>query len=150
MKTLQNLLFIFIFTMLAGGMAHSAEGEKSAQHKGQRQNDFYPKQPADKRLSDRPGQVELLEPKALSQVSGTQVTLKWKPTPNAESYRVQVATDPNFKWLMLQKDFYQNTSLDVPRLESGKKYFWRVYAWKPGNDSGYTSSFSSMSSFEVK
>ncbi len=127
---------------------HSAE-KKGEQH-GEHKPDFFPKKEANKEVTTRPGKVTLLEPKALSQVSGNQVTLKWQEVAQADSYRVQVATDPNFKWLVTNEDFYKGTSYELKGLESGKHYFWRVYAFKSENDPGYLSSFSNLSSFEVK
>lgn len=142
MKIFTHILFAFIFVSLA---AFANEQEH-----GERKNDFFPRKPADKSLSARPEIPTLQEPKALSQVSGDKVTLKWAPVPTAESYRLQVATDPNFKWLVTQQDFYKNTSFDLTGLQAGNHYFWRVYAMKTNNEAGFSSSFPSVSSFEVK
>lgn len=142
MKIFKTLLFAVVFVSLSAVANEQEHGERKA--------DFFPKKVADKSLSTRPAQVELLEPKALSTVTGNQVTLKWKPVETAESYRLQVATDPNFKWLVTQQDFIKDTSFNVTGLESGRHYFWRVYAWKTNNESGHTSSFANFSSFEVK
>jgi hypothetical protein len=111
---------------------------------------LFPKPVANKSKTGRMPKVTLLEPKALSSVQGTQVTLKWQTVSEADSYRVQVATDPNFKWLVANEDFYKGTSYEVKNLESGKHYYWRVYAWKSDNDPSYLSSFADFSSFETK
>lgn len=141
MKIFTQLLFAIVFVSLSAFANEQEHGERKA--------DFFPRKPADKTLSARPATPELLEPKALS-VVGNQVTLKWKPVETAESYRLQVATDPNFKWIVTQQDFYKDTSYNLTGLESGKHYFWRVYAWKTNNEAGHTSSFATLSSFEVK
>lgn len=78
-----------------------------AAHKESHSRNLFPKPEADKSKTTRPGKVTLLEPKALSSVQGNQVTLKWKEATDADSYRVQVATDPNFKWLVANEDFYK-------------------------------------------
>ena len=142
MKIFNHLLFAFVFVSLSAFANEQEHGE----HKP----DFFPKKQADKTLSARPAVPQLLEPKALSLVSGGQVSLKWAPVETAESYRLQVATDPNFKWLVTQQDFYKNTSFDLTGLEAGKHYFWRVYAWKTNNEPGFTSSFPAASSFDAK
>ena len=126
------------------------KAEHKTEHHGEHKPDFFPTKQANKEVTARPEKVTLLEPKALSQVSGNQVTLKWKEAAQADSYRVQVATDPNFKWLVTNEDFYKATSYELKGLESGKHYFWRVYAFKSENDPGYLSSYSNLSSFEVK
>ncbi len=142
MKIFTQLLFAIVFTSLAAGAAGGGEGEHRAE--------FYPKKQPNKVLSSRPAQPVLMEPKALSVVTGNQVTLKWQAVENADSYRVQVATDGNFKWLVTQQDFYKDTSFNVTGLESGKTYFWRIYALNPKNEAGFSSSFSTFSSFKVK
>ena len=136
--TTVSVLFISLSVLAAGG-----GGQKH-------HTDFFPPKEANKELTTRPGKVELLEPGALSQVSGTEVTLKWKPAENAESYKVQVATDPNFKWIVSQVEFHKDTTFKVSGLESGKHYFWRVFGKKPGNEATYSNGFGTFSSFEVK
>lgn len=112
--------------------------------------ELFPKKQADHNKSTRPEQVELLEPKALSVVEGKQVTLKWKPVASATNYKVQVATDANFKWLVSEDMNVKDTKFTVSSLEANQHYFWRVFAVKADNDSGWTSSYSQMSSFETK
>lgn len=136
-----SMLFLSLNAFGAGG---------GDQQKGHRKNDFFPKKPADKALSARPASAELLEPKAFSVVTGNQVTLKWQAAQGADSYRVQVATDPNFKWLVAAQDFVKETSFQVTGLQPGQQYFWRIYGMKPENETGFSSSFPSVSSFETK
>lgn len=112
-------------------------------------NIFPPKQ-ADKSKGTTPQRVEIIEPKAFSNVNGPTVELQWKAAEGATSYRVQVATDPNFKWLVAEKDFVTDTKFSLSGLESGKKYHWRVFPWKKDNDPSWTSGVATVSSFEVR
>jgi hypothetical protein len=153
MTNLKNLLFVAAFLVVglnvqAEEAKHEAGHEQTAEGHGK--PDFFPKKQADASKALHLGMPELLEPKALSPVSGTSVTLKWKAVTGADSYRVQVATDPNFKWLVSQQDFHKDTSFQVNDLKSGQQYFWRVYAWNEGADPSWMSGFASASSFEVK
>jgi hypothetical protein len=153
MTNLKNLLFVAAFLAIgfsvqAEEAKHEAGHEQSSEKHGK--PDFFPKKQADPNKAPHLGMAELLEPKALSPVSGTTVTLKWKAVVGADSYRVQVATDPNFKWLVSQQDFHKETSLQVNDLKSGQHYYWRVYAWKQDADPSWMSGFASASSFEVK
>lgn len=122
----------------------------SAQAEEHNKPELFPKKQADHSVASRPEQVELLEPKALSVVTGKQVTLKWKPATTATHYKVQVATDANFKWLVSENNNVTETKFEVSGLEANKHYFWRVYSVKADNEPGWTSSFSQMSSFETK
>jgi hypothetical protein len=137
-------------TTLVAPTHDAHEAVPNNQHEGKRKNDFYPKKPMDKALSTRPAKVQLLEPKAFSKISAPAVTLKWNPAEGAEAYRLQVATDPNFKWLVVQEDLYKNTSYELKNLEAGQQYFWRVSGVRAQNEAGFSSSFASQSSFETK
>lgn len=146
-------LALSFLSVLSFGMARANEPTTQttpAAHESNHHNtNFFPKKQANREKTVRPGMVELLEPKALAKISGGQVTLKWNEIAGADSYRVQVATDPNFKWLVKQEDFFKGNSYQVTGLEAGKHYFWRVYAWRTGNDPGWMSSFAKFSSFEA-
>jgi hypothetical protein len=109
-----------------------------------------PQPVADKSKATLPGKVELVEPKPFSTVSGTSIELQWTAAEGATSYRVQVAKDPNFKWLVSQQDFITETKTTVSGLEAGTEYHWRVFPWKKDNDPAWTSGFSSRSVFTVK
>lgn len=143
-----SLVSILSFDASAGG-ANLGDHAGGTGH-GHHNTNFFPKPQPNKEAATRAPMVELVSPKALSKVSGGQVTLKWKTVEGADAYRVQVATDPNFKWLVKQEDFYKDTSLDLTGLEAGKHYFWRVYAWRTGSDKGWLSSFAKFSSFETQ
>ncbi|PIS11912.1 MAG: fibronectin type III domain-containing protein [Bdellovibrio sp. CG10_big_fil_rev_8_21_14_0_10_47_8] len=138
-----KLLSALILTSLV--FAQFARANEEAEHRPV----LFPKKEADASKATRPAVVELLEPKALSKVSGSDVTLKWSEATGAESYHLQVATDPNFKWLVVNEAFVKGTSYDVKGLEAGLHYFWRVYGQRSENDRGWMSSFSNLSSFET-
>lgn len=145
--------FVFALSLLSVLTLGSAQANQPAAAHSENNNhhntNFFPKLQPSRGKGTQVPMVELLEPKALSKVSGGQVTLKWKEVEGADSYRVQVATDPNFKWLVKQEDFFKGNSYPVTGLEAGKHYFWRVYAWKTDNDKGWMSSFAKFSSFEA-
>jgi len=145
-----NTLSLLLISLIVVSFNAFGADDESKQHKGERKADFYPKKPADKSLSTRPAKVDILEPKSFSTVTGGKTTVKWRASEGAESYRVQVATDPNFKWLIVNQDFVQATSLDVSGLEAGQQYFVRIYGMKTQNETGFSSSFPTVTSFQAK
>lgn len=136
---------ILALTIMALGFSAIANEEA----KEEATNLFPPKQ-ADKSKGTTPSKVELIEPKSFSEVAGPRVELQWKAAEGATSYKVQVATDPNFKWLVTEKDFLTETKFAVDGLESGKEYHWRVFPWKKDNDPTWTSGFPTRGTFTVK
>lgn len=111
---------------------------------------LYPPKQADHAKGTRPLKPTLLEPKALSTVTGTSAKLAWGEVKGADKYIVQVATDANFKWLVTEKMDVVGTTFDVSGLTSGQNYFWRVYGVKSDNDAQYNTGFPAWSSFSVK
>jgi len=97
---------------------------------------FPPPQP-NLSLSERPTKPELTSPAFFQKVGDSKVTLEWKASPNSEAYHVQVATDPNFKWLVKEESLYKGTTLDLTGLAPGQHYFWRVSGVRPGNKAGH-------------
>lgn len=134
-------LFTSIILVLFGISAF-ANAEKVAK--------VMPQPVADKAKATLPSKVELVEPKAFATVSGTSVELQWKAATGATSYRVQVAKDPNFKWLVTQQDFVKDTKFTISGLEAGAEYHWRVFPWAKENDPTWTSGFATRSVFTVK
>lgn len=104
---------------------------------------------ADKSLATIPMKAKLVEPKFLAKISGNTADLKWEAIENATSYRVQVATDATFKWIIAEAVSQEGTSYQVTGLEKGKQYFWRVAGVKRDNDPGYIQGHFSSSSFET-
>lgn len=112
-------------------------------------NSLFPEKQKNSKVSARPPSVELTGPKFLAKVSG-EIKLEWKPTAGADSYHVQVATDPNFKWIVVQDQTVKDTAFNFSKGEPGKKYYWRVASFNSKNDSMYTKSNFSGSVFVTK
>jgi hypothetical protein len=81
---------------------------------------------------------------------GTQVTLEWEETFGGAEYHLQIATDPNFKWLLVNEKFLKATSYDFTAPEAGKKYYWRVAGFSRNNNASYTKGKFNGSAFVVK
>lgn len=113
-------------------------------------NSLFPPKVNDKASSVRPTVAKIVSPKFLSQVASGTVKLQWNEGSNATSYHVQVATDPNFKWLVANEYSVKGTSFDVANLEAGKRYFWRVASVKGENESMFTKSLFVSSAFDTK
>lgn len=106
-----------------------------------------PKQNLEARIA--PKTPELAGPAYLAQVSGGTANLQWKAVPTADEYHVQVATDPNFKWLVANEYHVKQNSFEARGLEAGKQYFWRVAAVKTTNWVTFRRSFFATSTFET-
>lgn len=141
-------LIVFVGTIFAG--TASLAGTSSHGGGSHRDNNalFPPKAP-DKELSTVPQTPELMSPTFMKALSETSVKLEWKAVEGVEVYHVQLATDPNFKWLKTDQNLLKATSLDVTDLEAGKSYYWRVAAVKPENMSTYTKSTFAKSMFKT-
>ncbi len=128
---------------------HSPEhGEHNELSK--KMNSLFPEKQKDLTISDRPTIVKLASPKFLEVVSGTSAKLNWNQVERATNYHVQVATDPNFKWLVANDHWVKGTTYEVSKLEAGKRYFWRVAAVKDDNISMHTKSLFVSSAFDTK
>lgn len=123
---------------------HGGHGDLS-----ERMNSLFPEKQKDPEMSKVPAVVELTAPKFLSRVEGPTV-LEWKEAVGANAYHLQVATDPNFKWLVINDHFVKATSFEFTQAEAGKKYFWRVAAYNTNNESTFTKSLFSSSAFLAK
>ena len=116
----------------------------------QKMNSLYPTKQANPAMAVRPKIVELKSPTFLSTVGAGSVKLEWTASNSSEQYHLQVASDPNFKWLVVNEKFVANTSFDFTKAETGKRYFWRVAGFKGDNNSMYTKSNFVSSAFNVK
>lgn len=112
-------------------------------------NSLFPEKQKIAQLTATPAAVEITAPKFLSKITGP-AKLEWKEAQGANAYHVQVATDPNFKWLVAEDRFVKTTSFTVNQTEAGRKYYWRVAAFNTGNDSMYAKSNFSSSVFVAK
>lgn len=97
-----------------------------------------------------PGKVVLSEPAPLAKVPAGTITLKWKPASGATVHHIQVATDPRFKWMVIENANVSGDSFEVSNLQAGQQYFWRVAGRSPDNDAAWTHGYFTSSSFEVK
>lgn len=130
----------------AHAAAHTGEGH--GDH-GAVMNSLFPEKKANPEVARTPATVELLTPKFLAKVEGA-AHLEWKEVSGADAYHLQVATDPNFKWLLVNDHFVKGTSFEFDKAEAGKKYFWRVAAYNTHNDSMFNKSLFNSSAFVAK
>jgi hypothetical protein len=133
MKILVSVL-VFV-TALTMGVSAVAEMNKEG---AINMDGLFPPPKSDLSQSEHPGKPELVSPSFFQKISESKVTLEWKAVANAEAYHVQVATDPNFKWLVKEEEMYKGTTLEVSGLEAGKHYFWRVSGERPSNTASHT------------
>lgn len=153
MKTLLVLISLFAFNFAqANTEAASHEAAAPAHGEGKAKHDpgsLFPQPKQNKDKSTPPAVTSLVEPAFMAKVTGTTVTLKWNTVAGAENYHLQVATDPNFKWLKVDNQFQKTASFEVTGLEAGKSYYWRVAAVKNSNDAMYIKGDYEKSMFEV-
>ena len=132
--------------------AHSATTQSHGGISAKMNSLFPEKQPDSTRVA-RPGATELVAPSFLSNVAPGTVKLEWKSGTNVNGsvqYHVQVATDPNFKWLVVNEHFVNNNMYEFTKAEAGQRYFWRVAGVKGDNKPGYTQANFVSSAFNVK
>lgn len=109
-------------------------------------NSLFPQPKKNAGLTTKPQDVNPLQPKFLAHVAAGTVKLVWSEA-KATDYHVQVATDPNFKWLVVNEKFVKGNAFEFKTAEAGKKYFWRVAAVNPANDTTFTKSNFNSSAF---
>ncbi len=68
--------------------------------------------------------------------------LQWQWQSNASGYRLQVAEDPDFIKIYLEKTNLRAASCVLTGLKGPKKYYWRVAAENPAGISKYSKVFS--------
>jgi hypothetical protein len=76
-----------------------------------------------------------------AEIPAEGLQLTWKPSTKALSYQVQVARDSLFEQIEIQAADLQETSLPLPALSTGRRYYWRVrwetwegwQAWSAGH-----------------
>jgi hypothetical protein len=112
-------------------------------------NSLFPTKQPNPEKAARPATVETKSPAFLTTVGPGAVKLEWTPATNATAYHLQVASDPNFKWLVVNEKFVRETTYTL-KAEAGKRYFWRVAGFNGDNNSMYTKSNFVSSAFNVK
>lgn len=128
--------------------AHSQGGYHD--EKSSTMNSLFPQKTKNPAQSERPSTVKLLAPKFLAELKSAPVKLEWASAENATAYHLQVATDPNFKWLVINEYWVRGTSYDASTLTPGQRYYWRVASVKGENDSMFTKSLFVNSAFSVQ
>lgn len=126
--------------------AVEAKGEKLSE----RMNSLYPEKQKNPEQIGIPSIVKLTSPKFMTKIAGNSAKLEWTAVEGATNYHVQVATDPNFKWLVTNDQWVKSNSFDATSLEENKKYYWRVASVKSQNDSMFTKSVFVSSAFSTK
>lgn len=143
---MKHLLTLLVLTLSFSAFAN--EHEKHAEKTGGANMNLFPPPQADRSKVARPGKPELVEPSWHSKIAADAITLKWNAVATADAYHVQVATDPNFKWLVSEQQLHKGTTLDVKGLQAGTHYFWRVAALKTDNTPSYMKGWYASSEFE--
>ena len=150
---MKMMLSVLTFVVLVAGVFSTAGAASDAHGEGHGDGAHHsvgvPQPVADPSKATRPGRVTLAEPKAFAKLKAGTVNLTWKSAEGAESYHVQVATDPRFKWMVSEEFFVKGESFTTPDLKPGT-YFWRVASKRPGNDPSWTTGFFTSSSFVVE
>lgn len=129
-----------------------ADTHKATGHHGglsEKMNSLFPEKQKKAELGARPSLAAIIAPSFLAQVGAGNIKLEWKEAIGASDYHVQVATDPNFKWLVADEKFVKNTSFDF-KAEAGQRYFWRVASYKGDNAATFTKSNFVSSAFVTK
>lgn len=149
MANLHKLLTSALFSFCLSIVAHASEaGAGKSSHRDNKA--LFPTPMANLDKSKMPEKVKLLTPAFASAISGASTELKWNATSGQNSYHVQVAKDPNFKWLLVDTPLYKSTSLAVSGLEPGMHYYWRVAATAEGNWPSTLKGPFSVSMFQTK
>ncbi len=125
-------------------------GSHSDGHSGKEYLNFYPSHKPVKAKTQMPPAVIIEQPKPFEKISSSSVVLKWAPQDQTQNYHLQIAKDPQFKWLIVEKNpiTAHQFELDLTP-DSPEQIFWRVAPLSPSNDNGYTKGPFSASSFEI-
>lgn len=141
MKIMLSVLAALV-TLTVGMTSLANEG-------GRDNNALFPEPTPVKTDAITPLKAQLVEPAFFAKIADSKVKLTWKSVETADAYHVQVAKDPQFKWLLSDENLFNGTSFEVANLEAGKQYFWRVAAIKTTNLPGHRKSLFTSSMFEV-
>ncbi|MGE3756420.1 MAG: fibronectin type III domain-containing protein [Pseudobdellovibrionaceae bacterium] len=109
---------------------------------------FLPQPTPDAAKAEPPPSPKLSSPEAYTVINEQSVTLKWEAVAESDFYTVQVATDPNFRWMSKNESMFKGTEITV-NVEPGRHYFWRVASNKANNQPGTMKSYFATSTFET-
>lgn len=146
------LVSILTFALTLALTSPSVAEEKAHGGHGdipEKMNSLFPEPAAKLEKRDLPTQPEIVAPAFNTVVTTDNVTLQWNAVPGADEYHVQIATDPNFKWIATEVLHHKTNSFDAISLGAGKTYYWRVAAVKTQNWSTFRKGFFAMSSFQT-
>jgi hypothetical protein len=99
------------------------------------------KEPFEGEVVDKP---ELLDPALGTAIEFQGSRLTWSKVENATLYFVQVSRLPNLGGLYIVDDFVKDTFIDLPKMDIGRTYYWRVQAF---NRFSYCSNRTERSNF---
>jgi hypothetical protein len=135
-------------TAACGDQKKESYAEKKKHH-AEVLNSLFPELKPDRAMVQVPAKVELSSPAFLEKV-GTVVKIAWLDSFGGAEYHLQIATDPNFKWLLVNEKFLKTTNYEFTAPEAGKKYYWRVAGFSRNNKASYTKGPFANSAFVVK
>ncbi|MCB5263571.1 MAG: M6 family metalloprotease domain-containing protein [Candidatus Cloacimonadaceae bacterium] len=92
-------------------------------------------------LSELPGVPQLLSPPNYASNQALDVELSWSAAPLADSYRLQIATNPFFSNLIFEAENITDTSLRPNLLPANSNIYWRVAAQNSFSASVFSSAF---------
>lgn len=146
---MKTLIVSLISCLLLVSFGALAESGGHAEGKGQHRDNtgLFPQPKADLSRGTPPASPELTAPAFQSKVADTEVALTWNASEGANAYHVQVATDPNFKWLKADEHWVKDTTFQVKDLEKGKHYYWRVAPWRDANKAASNKGSFAVSTF---
>lgn len=80
--------------------------------------------------SDPPAAPELVGPREATVVDGSRATFAWKPSREADRYRLQIAETARFNELVIDEEVGNETAVTVGNQlpTDGDTFFWRVRA----------------------
>lgn len=150
MKLLLSVLTFAITLALSSTSVAESTGGEHHDPLSEKMNSFFPKPQAREGANITPDKPTLSAPKFFAAMAADKVELTWGAVEGADEYHVQVAKDPNFKWLVKDDNHHKSTSFEITNLEAGKHYYWRVAAVKSGNWDTFRKSYFATSMFETK
>lgn len=145
MKLLVTALVLAVSMVFSLPAAHAAGDGLT-----EKMNALFPKKQAEPSKREVPAAPALSAPEAFAKVSGPKAALTWSEVAGATEYHVQVATDPNFKWLVSNEYHVKGTTFEANNLEAGKTYYWRVAAVNTHNWDTFRKSVFATSSFNAQ
>ncbi|MCS6838871.1 MAG: hypothetical protein NZ480_08495 [Bdellovibrionaceae bacterium] len=152
-KSITGIFFatttISLITFAADHSSNQAEGNRHNNMEKPYFKLFTSKEATGPHLSKLPEKPQIILPVAFSKIpEGQEVLLKWHQIPGATAYHLQIASDPQFKWIIQEVYSLTETEFRIRNLSAGT-VFWRVAAVNSQNLPGYTKSPFAFSSFEV-